>query len=372
MKIAIDCRSFRKKNAGTSNFLLSVINHWSSFKPDWTFYLLSNEDFSPEIKAALTQNQNVILHIQPLPFLKGIATVWYFSKIYFILKKLKPDLFFTPTPNLPPFRPKKLKTLMTVHDLVYKLFPQTMSKGNYGINYLLFNRSIREADKIWAVSNYTKEEVMKFFHQRKCPDIFVGSSIDHTIFYQKEIYKEEKEYFISKYQLTENFLLFVGTLEPRKNLKFLLSLMPKLAQQGFSLLIVGAKGWKNTEIDTIIHQTGFPKDKVVFSGYISNEDLVKLYHIASIYVSTALNEGFGLPQLEAMACGCPVVTAHNSAMIEVVEGAGETVKGWNQEDWIQAILKVNQDRQQYVLKGIDRVKLYDWSKIIRNLEDYLN
>jgi glycosyltransferase involved in cell wall biosynthesis len=143
--------------------------------------------------------------------------------------------------------------------------------------------------------------------------------------------------------------------------------MPELARHGFSLLIVGAPGWGDTRISAIAQAPGFPQDKVVFSGYLTTEELVKVYNLASVYVSTALNEGFGLPQLEAMCCGCPVVTAHNSAMIEVVEGAGKTVASWEEAEWTGAILEVYANRQPYAARGLQRARQYDWHDVIGRL-----
>ena len=104
------------------------------------------------------------------------------------------------------------------------------------------------------------------------------------------------------------FLFFVGSFQPRKNLPFLLSLMPDLYKKGLQLLVVGGKGWKNTSISEIINSPGFPSEAVVFAKFVTNEQLADLYKIAECFVSTSLNEGFGLPQLEALKCGCPVVT----------------------------------------------------------------
>jgi glycosyltransferase involved in cell wall biosynthesis len=242
-----------------------------------------------------------------------------------------------------------------------------MSASNRLFSWLLHDYSIRTADLLWAVSRYTSAETAKAFPDRRSRDIFVGSAVDHSLFRPIHLPEVEKQALLRRLSLPEQFLLFVGTLEPRKNLHFLLKLMPALAAHGFTLLIVGAKGWGDTGIRTIAEAPGFPKNKIVFSGYLTTEELVKVYNLASVYVSTALNEGFGLPQLEAMCCGCPVVTAHNSAMIEVVEGAGKTVKTWEETDWIEAILQVHANRSQYVTLGLQRARQYDWPRIAGNL-----
>lgn len=179
--------------------------------------------------------------------------------------------------------------------------------------------------------------------------------------------EEQRKSILIKYGVSEKFLLFVGTVEPRKNLDFMLELMPGLAQAGFSLLVVGAKGWGRNRIVTTLQRDGFPTDRVIMAGYVPSEDLVKLYNMAAVYVSTSLNEGFGLPQLEEMHCGCPVVSPHNSAMIEVVAGAGRTVEGWVIGTWQNAILEVYDQRDKYRDLGFMRAVYYKWSAHARRI-----
>ena len=371
MKIAIDCRSLRKKPVGVPNFLISFIKEIANQHPDWSFYLLSNEDFSEEAKSRLPDNKSIHKVIAPLPVIPRIAVIWYLIKLPILVSRLDVNLFLTPIPNLPIFLFRKAKTLIVVHDMVYKLFPKTMSFQNWLINFFLHDRSFRKADYIWAVSNYTKTETEAFFPTRKCSKIFVGSSIDKSIFFKADISEKRKSELLSRLNLNQKFLLFVGTLEPRKNLSFLLSLLPDLINNGFELLIVGAKGWGKDKLPELESLTDIQRTKIKFSGFISNDDLAVSYAAASVYVSTSLNEGFGLPQLEAMSCGCPVVTSHNSAMIEIAEGAGETVKGWEKNDWISAIIKVTANREAYVKRGLQRAQEYNWETVIKNLTLYL-
>ena len=136
-------------------------------------------------------------------------------------------------------------------------------------------------------------------------------------------------------------------------------------------MVVGGKGWKNTDLKDIIESPSFPKESTIFCGYVSNEDLVMLYHTAACFVSCALMEGFGMPQLEALLCGCPVVTAHNTAMIEVAKGkdGAVTVEGYDKEKWIHAIVKMLQERPNVNLQQLSD---YHWGSIIDRLTSYLS
>ena len=355
---------------GVPNFLLSVINTLSIERKDWTIYLLSNEDFNHEVKARLIHPDNVISMVSsPWPF-NRIAILWYVLKLPFLIRILQPDIFYSPIPNLPPWLPKKVRTFITIHDMVYKHLPKTMSATNWWINFFLHDRSIRQADLLWAVSEYTKREINFFFPSRRSDSILVGSSVDKSVFHPTIVPKEKKEQLLARYDLQEKFILFVGTQEPRKNISFLISLAPALVQHGYSLLIVGTQGWGNEPLQP--ENSVGESAHIRFSGFIPNEELAQLYRLAAVYVSTALNEGFGLPQLEAMCCGCPVVSPHNSAMIEVVEGAGETVQGWNVEEWIAVILQVATNREYYASRGFERAKIYNWESVISKMTKYVD
>jgi len=239
-------------------------------------------------------------------------------------------------------------------------------------NSLLFERSIINADYLWTNSEYTKLQVEKYFRERKCRNIFVGCSVDDNIFKRNVISKEKHQQMLKRIGINHRFILFVGTLEPRKNLSFLLSLMPKLYKDyKLQLVIVGARGWKDSNIFEIVNNPTYPKDSTIFCGYVSNDDLACLYDMAACFVSTSLNEGFGMPQLEALKCGCPVLTSHNSAMIEVVSDieGGHTIEGYETEAWIDAILKiVNNPR---FVKG-EKLSTYNWEYIINGLMYYLS
>jgi glycosyltransferase involved in cell wall biosynthesis len=255
--------------------------------------------------------------------------------------------------------------------MVPKDYRQTMTFFNRLFSDLFFDRSISRADILLAISNYTAREIKLRYPVRRSGEITVGCGIDVSIFRPVTLTNGQRYDLCSRYGIKEPFLLFVGTVEPRKNLEFMLSLMPELASAGFSLLIVGARGWGKSSIAEIVSRPGFPVDMIVFSGYLPIDDLPWLYSTAAVYVSTSLNEGFGLPQLEAMSCGCPVVAPYNSAMIEVVEGAGITVKGWEPSDWKTAVHTAYENKERYKELGFRRSAQYCWPVVVRSIAEHL-
>ncbi len=340
-------------------------------EPGWSFYLLTNEPFNAELENNLHKFQNVHVIVRPLPIFRSVSSLWYLLKAGQVVREVKADLFWGPAFLLPPGLPRHMKKLVTVHDMVYKVFPSTMSFGNKLFFRLLHDYSIRSADMIWTNSAYTQQSLEQFFPEWRPERVYTGFFINTDIFRPLELQETEVRSLKQKYAITDKTILFVGTLEPRKNLSFLLSLMPTLVSKGYRLLIIGAKGWGS-------HQTGTDPalleqlaDSVRFGGFVPTEELVKIYNMAALYLSTSKNEGFGMPQLEAMACGCPVISPHNSAMIEVVEGVGETVKGWGKDDWLKTIERVNQNRAMYAQAGLERVKQYNKRAVVASMLAYV-
>ena len=358
--ISIDGRSLMYPLSGSATYLICALNELSAQQPNWIFYVLTNRPLRSECKELIDKRPNI--HFLCKSF-TSVALLWYCTQLYFILKKLKPDYFWAPATLLPPFIPAGVKPIVTVNDLVPKDYKHTMSFFNRLYCGFLFDRSIMHADVLLAISDYTANEVKRRYPGRRSKEIAVGCGVDRSVFKPMHLSSFDRATIAQQYGTTEPFLLFVGTLEPRKNLDFMLQLMPYLAADGMRLLVVGAKGWGESRVADIVQKADYPSHIVTFAGYVPTSDLVKLYNTAAMYISTAMNEGFGLPQLEAMNCGCPVVSPHNSAMIEVVEGAGITVKGWDIIAWCNTIRKVYNNRDQYIRSGFMRAEAYSWPQI---------
>lgn len=368
MKILIDARSLMSSPRGVGQFLLNALEALRLARPEWQFILVANKPLHPEVELRIQEMSNIRVDIDTKI---SRSIIWFLLCFNRLAKKHQVDLAWFPATEIVPFKLKEYKTLVTVHDVVCKEFRNTMSFKNKIVTTLLFSCSIQSADMLWAVSNYTKVMIERYFPKRKSMNIVVGSSINTALFKKVNITVCRVEEIKKSYQISKDskILLFVGTLEPRKNLKYLLSLMPDLANKGFELIIVGGKGWGDTNIVDIVKAEGFPKDKVHFAGYITDFELLELYNVCDCYVSTSLNEGFGMPQLEALFCETPVVTANNSAMNEVVSGAGVIVNGWDPHDWVNAIVGAVELR---CIKGYELKKNeYSWGRIAEQIASYI-
>lgn len=367
MNIIVDARAFVVTSAGISTFLKCSLLNWANQSPQDKFILFLPRDYDESLELELPVNVSVfMIRNRILRLLPNLILLLIF--IPFLTFKYKAEYFYSPVPCIPFGIYPKTKTIIVVHDFVNKLYNETVTLRNKISMFLFSDRSIKSANLIWANSFYTKELILKYYPKRKCKNIFVGCSIDSSIYKPLYINNERKSSIKRKLGINGQFLLFVGSLEPRKNLSFLLNLMPDLyISKGIQLVVVGGKGWKNSSIKQIVLQSNYPKEAVIFCGYLSNAELAELYNIADCFISSSLNEGFGMPQLEALKCGCPVITSHNSAMIEVVNGVtgSYTVKDYEPSKWIDTIIKVlNKPR----IVSIDNLKKYDWKEIITQLK----
>lgn len=371
MNILIDGRIWSLFSAGVGTFFTSAIMEWAKQREDDTFYVILPKGLDTKYELSSIPN-NIKLLDYSKQFPQRLPNIIVLQLIVpFLCRKLHINLYYSPVPHLPYFIPSKVKTMVTVHDVVNIEMAHTMSWTNRLATSFFFGQAIKKADLLWTNSYYTKSKVEEYYPLRRCKEIFTGDAADRNIFFLRTLSAGQQQHVKQTYGIKKPFILFVGSLEPRKNLKFLLSLMPDLYKEhGIQLVVVGGKAWKNTDIKHIVESPSFPRESTIFCGHVSNEDLVMLYHTAACLVSCALMEGFGMPQLEALLCGCPVVTSHNSAMIEVAGGkdGAITVEGYDPQTWKEAILHIIAEKPTVNQKQLID---YDWTKIISNLQKSL-
>ena len=252
------------------------------------------------------------------------------------------------------------RKIITIHDLSPLLYPETFDIFTVNLNRYLLPHALKRADIVIAVSNNTRKDLIRIF---KLPE----EKIKVTYLGVNEFFKpiEVSESFLKKYKISKPYILYVGTLEPRKNIPTLLKAFYKLKKKykiPHTLVVVGKIGWKYHEIFKILDILKLQK-YIIFTGYVPIEDLPKLYSSADIFVYPSIYEGFGLPPLEAMACGCPVVTTNVSSLPEIVGDAGVKVNPYDVVGLATAIYDVITDeslKRALSTKGINRAKKFNW------------
>ncbi len=272
------------------------------------------------------------------------------------LHQPKPDVFFTPGHYLPRWAP--CPTVMSIMDLGYIHFPEMFKKRDLWQLRQWTAYSVKKTKKILTISQSAKNDIMEYYHlpAKRVVVTYPGFKMD----------QRKKAANLKKYGVEGDFILYVGTLQPRKNLVKLIEAHSLLVSQypNLQLVIVGKKGWLYKEIFRKVKELGLTK-KVVFTGFVPDEDLPAFYQKATCFVLVSLYEGFGLPLLEAMHFGCPVVASKVSSLPEVVGQAGILVNPHSSKEIAEGIKKALKNRQELSQKGAQQAKKFSWEKCAR-------
>ena len=261
----------------------------------------------------------------------------------------------------------KGKVIVTIYDTVFFSAPETMG-GMKTISE--YKYAAERSDLIITISESAKADIIKHFNIDEKKIKIVTPGID----LQKYSYKyseSELENIRKKYNLPKNYILYLGTIEPRKNIERIVKAFKKYKKEindDLKLVIVGRKGWKYDNIMKLIEAMG---TDIIITGYIDEEDKVPIYKLAQIFVFPSLYEGFGMPILEAMASKTPVITSNISSMPEVAGNAGMLVDPFNENEIFEAYKKILSDdelKKEMVQKGLEQAKKFEWKKSVEMLE----
>ncbi len=361
MKIAIDIRAAGGEKAGKGWYTFNIVQSLLKLD-DKNQYILYAKEGIPGFEHF--KNAQVKL-------IKGSNILWHL-KVARDVQKEKADIFFAPSSYIiPNFLPKSIKIIITVHDLVAFLFTNTHNKKAAIIEKLLLKRAIKKADSICAVSQNTKNDLLAKFPKLEAKKTTVISCAASENFKPILSPQQNLQTFIQKTNLPMNFFLAVGTLEPRKNYLNLIKAFKEVNDRfpDYYLIIVGKNGW-NFEPTLQLIRENYLNKKVHVLGYLSNKSLVNLYNLAKALVFPSFYEGFGLPPLEAMACGCPVIASHTSSMPEVVGESALLVNPNSPDQIASAMIKLIKDPElvdQLKKKGFKQAKKFSWEKSAKKL-----
>ena len=286
----------------------------------------------------------------------GPSKLWNFLALPWALMRQtpKPDVVFNPGHYTPLFFPAPL--VISIMDLGYLRFPQHFTKKIYWKLRLWTTLSIRRATQILTISQSTKNDIIRYY-KIDSKKITVGyPGYDEKIFRlpinQLQI-KKTKE----KYRIVGNYLLFLSTLKPSKNIEGLLEAFKKLKK--IKLVIAGKKGWLFERIFEKVRELGLEK-KVVFTDFVDEEDVPALMAGAKVFVLPSFWEGFGIPVVEAMAMGTPVVVSKAGSLPEIVGEAGVVVDPYHPESIANGIKKALIKKDELVEKGSEQVSQFNW------------
>ncbi|MGA8231044.1 MAG: glycosyltransferase family 1 protein [Candidatus Acidiferrales bacterium] len=356
MRVGIDLTAIWRPLTGMERVAIEMTRALLRLDQENEYVLFFSEDVHPAFADARGDFQPVIFPVRGELLSKNV---------FFAFSPAVSHLDFLHFPVFPPPLWCRCPHGWTVHDATPWLYPETMKRTSRLYFQALGGHAMRTSQLLVTDSHSSRKDLQRLFGGRRDDirviDLAVRSNLarveDPTVLRRLR----------QKYSLPQEFLLCVATLEPRKNLSRLLGAFQSLRESGrtaASLVIVGREGWLYDRIFAEILAAGL-RDEVIFTGHVADEDLAGLYSLARAFVYPSLYEGFGLPCIEAMACGCPVVTSNRGALLEVT---GQAAVHADPEDLasiasaIERILRDESLRQTLVERGLERAKLFTWDR----------
>jgi glycosyltransferase involved in cell wall biosynthesis len=360
MRIALDARPLCRGAGGISHFLQGILGALSAMDRENRYFLYAHRplvcnavpEFSCEIRAGKG----------------GLGTVWLQSVVPFWLRRDGIDLFWGTQNVLPLVSSRSVRMLMTLHDMVYRRVPETMQTANLWINRCFVGPSLHKADRIVADSGWTAQDAVDLVGIDPGRIAVVYPGVDKSY---RPIGRHEARIAVRELTGSDKpYVLTVGTFEPRKNLVASLAAFARLAHVfPHHLYIAGAPGWK---MDKLLKGTSLlpPAGRVKWLGCVPQKTLPALYGGADAFLFPSLYEGFGLPPLEAMACGTPVVASNASCLPEILGEAALLIDPHDIEGLAVALGRVLSDenlRLRLREDGIRRAARFQWSESARHM-----
>lgn len=353
MRIAVDARPLSMPITGIGRYTSALLTEMIASGNEW--FLYSDSPFNTE----LSNMENVTIRCGTASPASALGLRYSQFDYRFWLKQDQPDLFWSPRHHLPLWLNKRTPQVLTIHDVVWKRYPETMPWQPRMLERLLMPASVKQADKIICVSQFTATEVGTFWPEQahKCDVIYSGAlgNSDNDVFVEKE---------------ANPYILFVGTLEPRKNLPRLLGAFSKLVSEGRikeDLVVVGSDGWGGVDLVSLVRSLKI-EGRVSLKGYVSDNQLQHLYQGARCLVMPSIYEGFGLPVLEAMQFGVPVVVADAGSLPEITGAGGLLIDPLSENGIARAIEVLLNDEELYSRiseQAIKRSAEFSWQKAAR-------
>ena len=359
MKIGIDATALPQEPVGAGVYIINLLRALGDLNTGHELVVFLHENARNYLEMDETTN---ILQVVLPDRNPALRLVWEQIMLPKLVKRYKIDLLHS-LHYTSPFL-LACASVVTIHDLTFFLFPELHKLSKRLFFPSVIRASARKADALITVSENTRQDSIRLLHVPEEKIFAVQLGVDEIFHPIKDNGLRRKIY--QQYQLPEKFILYVGLVEPRKNLPLLIRSFRTLVEEGFShrLVIAGRLGWMYQEVFKQIETLGL-EDRIKFTGYVPRQNLPIVYNLAELFVYPTLYEGFGLPVLEAMACGTPVVTSNISSLPEIVGNAGILVTPGEESALAEAMVKVLSDpkmQENLAEKGIRRSKNFSWKR----------
>jgi len=357
MRVAIDARKLHDFGIGT--YIRNLLRHLARTDHSTEYVLLCGEadlgvaaQLGPNFRAVLEPSPNYSLREQ-------VHVPW-------VLRRERPDVYHAPHYVLP--AGVRCPSVVTIHDCIHLMFPQYLpNRLAYAYARAQMWSAARRSDCILTVSEASKRDILHLFNVPPEKIVVVYNAIDNhfSVTPSEDAVARVRE----RYQLDHKFVLYVGNIKPHKNLVRLIEAFHELRQgelEDLKLLIIGDQISKVPALRRAVHRHKLHK-QVRFLGYVADDQLAILYRLASVFAFPSLYEGFGLPPLEAMASGTPVVTSNVSSLPEVVGDAAVLVNPYDVDAIVDGLRRVLTDpvlAADMSRKGIERAREFSWERSV--------
>ncbi|MDB5261174.1 MAG: hypothetical protein JWQ14_455 [Adhaeribacter sp.] len=368
MRIGLDAKRAFNNTSGLGNYSRFVISGLLAHYPVAQYFL-----FTPKV-SEIFQNfypaSDQVKLITPTTWRQAVPAWWRTFGLGNDLQQGGIQLYHGLSNELPVALPPAIKKVVTIHDLIFIRYPELYQPIDRLLYHYKFGYACRQADKVIAISEQTKQDIIHYY---KIPpaNVEVIYQDCNAIFHQllpTEIRQQVKQ----KYSLPDTYILCVGTLEPRKNQ---LHLLRAWVQAGLApelpVVFIGRATAYKQELEAFIDQHQV-KDKVIFMPYIPTEDLPAIYQLAYLFVYPSIFEGFGIPILEALNSGVPVITSTGSCFAEAGSEAALYAAPDNPEELAHLLVKASHNqalRDDMIRKGFEQAKLFRPEKTITQIHN---
>lgn len=359
MHIGIDAHAIGAQQGGNETYIRGVIRALAEVddRNRYTIYLAEAGVAEQWREGFARQHPNFEIRLLPKP--TPLVRVPVF--LAYELWKRPVDVLHVQY-TAPPFC--RIPVVATIHDLAFEHMPETFTRrGSFQLK-LTVRRTAQRAARIATVSEYSRQDLIRTYHLPPEKVVVTYNGVESH--FTPDVLPNEAEDVRNRFGIKRDYLLAVGSLQPRKNLVRLIRAYARLRSEHKSftpqLVIVGRKLWLADDIFAEVRRQLW-KDDVILTGYVSDDDLPKLYRQATAFVYPSLFEGFGLPPVEAMACGTPVVTSNVSSLPEITGDAALLVDPLDQASIEAALLKITGDealRARLREQGIAQAKRFTW------------
>jgi len=366
MRIGFDAKRAFSNNTGLGNYSRDAIRILSHYFPNNKYFLYTPRKNNNARLSFIKERKNTFIRTPESLINKALKAYWRSKNIVKDLFANKIDIYHGLSNELPlGIEKKSIKTIVTIHDLIFIRYPHLFKAIDRRIYRKKFKSACKRADKIIAVSKQTKQDIINFFNisPEKITVVYQGCN---EIF-QRRISKNKKQSTITKYNLPEKYLLYVGTIEERKNLLTLLQTLKELPNQ--KLIIIGNGGSYKIKCLKFIAENKLA-DRILFLSEISPEEMAVIYQCAEVMIYPSVFEGFGIPILESLFSKTPVITSEAGCFCEAGGPNSKYINPLSVTDMKKAIVEIQDSselQQNMREKGFEYAKNFTDNKIASKL-----